>query len=162
MRSPTTLHLPALIMWNHYYDMYPLAARQALEKKHRRSRDAGGGPTGDKIKRTTRAFRRKAHHHFMVVKCSGLQPGTNYHFRIAGINSKGQARAAAVYMNIVCLVAVSSPAMVFIKFMYVVWCCFRWGRSTCYPCPSASASAPHNTVDNLSQHTRKWCRMPCA
>lgn len=39
-----------------------------------------------------RKIKRKPHHHLMLVTYTGLQPGTDYHLRVAGINSVGQVK----------------------------------------------------------------------
>ena len=47
------------------------------------------GRVDQKLRRAQR-HRRKAHHYLMTLTYSGLQPGMEYHIRVAGISSVGQ------------------------------------------------------------------------
>lgn len=41
-------------------------------------------------KRGRRERRRKAHHYLMALSYCGLEPGKDYHLKVAGVNSVGQ------------------------------------------------------------------------
>lgn len=71
---------------------YPQLVRLgSFAMKHTRT-----GRVEHKLRKSQR-HRRKAHHYLMSLTYRGLQPGMDYHIRVAGISSVGQVNMFSVY-----------------------------------------------------------------